>query len=122
MASEAYIPFIILKTNITILQFKCKKWFEKPITLDQDIWENIKLGCSLVWSDITKIFLANISAGEQSVDIITCPPPHPPTQQSAKHGNANLLEVEVMVDLLNLFTKDNYTSVTTFPHISSCEF
>ena len=57
-----FVPFIVLKTTVSITRFRCKNRFEKRTTLGRDIWEKTKLGCGLVWRSMFKNIFANISA------------------------------------------------------------
>ena len=52
-----FVPFIVLKTTVSIPRFQCKNQFEKLTALGQDIWEKPKWGCGLVSRAMFEIFL-----------------------------------------------------------------
>ena len=55
-----FVPFIVLKTTVSIPRFQCKNRFEKRTALGRDIWEKPKWGCGLVWRAMFKNIFANI--------------------------------------------------------------
>ena len=57
-----FVPFIVLKTTVSISRFQRKNRFEKRPTLGWDIWENPFLAGGLVWCAVLKYIFANISA------------------------------------------------------------
>ena len=56
-----FVPFIVLKTTVSMPRFQCKNRFEKRTALGRDIWEKPKWGCGLVWRAMFKNIFANIS-------------------------------------------------------------